>query len=1259
MQSPDFKYDSSHFFHDLMMSWTFPVISFYRKNIPSPDNLINIPKRVKFDTSLTSLEEEWAKESVKPSPSFLKALLRVIGWDIFKYFLPGIFGYNLGLAQALLVIYLTRYIEESSADPWDGVLYITLYAVSTLFSYFFLNLSAFKVFTLIARVKSMIPCLLYQKLVNISQLAISEGNTKGKIANIIGSELEILDGMTSLVWLFSLPIFLIGAFFIIGFTTGVAGVIGLVVVILHFPAIMLVCKIAGNFRIKVNIAGDVRIKMITSLIEGIRIVKLYGWESPNLETIFKQRALEIKTAYKKICFLSLNRTLSNGGIGLTLFITFLIYIYLGNELEPGIVYSTATILLMTQTMVSYIGSLAVFQLFLFIIAMKRVTEILVIKNNTRVSLENSEDYAIKLSNANFSWKEAGEIRGISRKSLKIDAEVTTYDGDIVLEHVNAKVRKGELVIVVGPVGCGKTSLLMGLMQEIPLIGGDMSINGSIAVAGEDPWIVSGTIKDNVLMGLEYEEKFYKKVISACALDKDIEKFKFGDNTWVGDKGITLSGGQKARLSLARAAYTNRDILLLDDPLSAVDAEVSSHLFKKCIKDFLREKTVILATHQTHYISEADKILVLNSGSQLFFGEFNDLKLKENIMNLIGEAGHQKPKAEQKSSVNGVRDIEFNTDAKGKSLMQEEEKTIMTIPFKIYYKFLTLGSKNWLMIPILLAILTVTQALYSMTLWWLSVWSKADPSDQGSSFYLWVYAVIILCLYLFTYLRGFLFGVGLLKNAEKLHNSALKGITESEVSFFDKNPTGNMVARFSKDTMMVDETLITFFIEFISTTILLLGNVTVIAIIAPPNLAAIIAFLFYLFILIRTIVPLTTVLKRLELASKSPILSLVNSTLSGLPVIRCLDLQQKFTKEMKKFVTHNLRAYLTYHMMLRFYQGYSELGATIVSILNVIILILYKGNISNSVAAMSISFTISTSGWANWWAKTMIETENLMASPQRLLEYSEIPKEGDYESDIDFKITNGHIEFKNLYMKYRENLPCVLKSLNLKIEGGKKVGIIGRTGAGKSSIMHALFRLVNPCSGTIFIDGQNYLEIGLHQLRKQLSVIPQSPTIFLASIRDNLDPFHEHTDEEIDEVLKHSKLYDLVSAFPQGLDHILAGDGGNLSAGQKQLFCLARALIRKNKIVMMDEATANVDRETDKLIQKKIKKKFRGSTLLIVAHRLRTIVDSDIIIVMDGGACKEIDSPKMLVSQESSLFRKMIMCTGAEESNYLLNKISSH
>ena len=518
------------------------------------------------------------------------------------------------------------------------------------------------------------------------------------------------------------------------------------------------------------------------------------------------------------------------------------------------------------------------------------------------------------------------------------------------------------------------------------------------------------------------------------------------------------------------------------------------------------------------------------------------------------------------------------------------------------------------------------------------------------------AILVFILYILTYLRNIVIQYPLINCAERLHNLALSGIAYTKSLFFDKNPTGRMLNRFAKDTSQMDEVLLIFLGETVSTSTLILGNFIVIIIICPYILIALAILICYVIFIGKLLVGPNKGLRRLELITKSPILSVLNSSINGLSTIRCLNLEKKFKNEMNQSIMVNMKTYSAFQMSSRNIQMYLELAPNVMNILNIVALVLLKNTMQPGLAGMSIALSVTIMGYVGYFFRTLIETDNYMASPQRLFEYQNLEREGELDKNPDFKVSKGKIEIVNLYMRYRENYDYALKNLNFTIQPGMKTGVVGRTGAGKSSIMQVLFRLVNPTKGFIYIDGQDIMQAGLHDIRKQMSVIPQSAMLFISSLKDNLDPFHEHSDEEITKVLHKVRLGVLLEQLPEGLNSQINSKGLSLSAGQKQLVCLARAILRKNKIVMIDEATANVDSETDEFIQSQLMKRFKHSTLIIIAHRLRTIIESDWIIVMDEGATKEEGHPRDLVKKPNSQFLSMINHTGPEESQYLLSKL---
>ena len=1252
-----FPYDKSNLIKDLFFTWIFPLVNFYRKIPATEFNVFDLPDRFVYVDDLYKIKKEWKRIRRSPRPNIFYAI-----WPIFKKrfiisVLPGTISYNCALINAVMLYYIVRYMNDQTSVI---VPYIVIYFISVGFNMLCMSYTFRSTQLLVAKLKACLTEIIFHKTLKAGYAEISQGSQSGKLMSLISADLELLDGISTLPIVFSMPLLLTGSTILLWFNLGVSGVIGLLVKILHLPLILYFGKMIGTIRLKTAWFGDSRMQKITNLIEGIRIVKLYGWESPYLDSLFDIRNKEMKQHSKKTIISSINKSIYTGSTGLILFVTFSCYITLGNKLDPSTAFSAITILNLCNSIINHLGSTGAKQIFLIMASFKRISQAMIMKDkkinqdkekNIQETIEN--EYSVILKKCKFVWKEP--------KNTKIYNTVQNTKGDFksefYLKKLNFKVRKGEFVIVIGAVGSGKTTLLLGLLNEIFLKNGSMSLIGELAFACENPWIVSGTIKENIISSQIEDIEFYNDVIKKCCLEKDLELFKdFGDDTMIGDRGITLSGGQKARIALARAVYTNRDIILLDDPLSAVDPEVCLSLFNNCIKGILKEKTVILATHQTQFVSQADKILILDDGKQVFFGTYEEL-LSQNFDEYLGKMKQtegiettDEPKIESKK-------IERLVKIKDQKFIVAEETTKGNVPFKIYIKFFMLGFKNPIFLTITILIQIAVQFCYLAVLYWVAYWINA--SDQNSSFYIYWLAIIVFVLYLLSFLRVFSILFPLHNSGRHLHNLAIKGLACTESLYFDKNPTGRMLNRFGKDTSQVDEILTNYLCETLTSLTNVLGNFIVVFIISPYSAIMLVIIALFFLLILRYFNLVINDFKRIEQVTKSPILSLVNSSIHGLTTIRSLNLEKSLKLKMKDAIEVNYKSQCAYQMILRAFEFYLDFGPNILSLVNIIVLVNLKDRIDPSLAAMSMSITLGMIGYVGPIFKALIETDNYMTSVQRLFEYKELKPEGFYDLNESFVITKGKIEISDLSLRYRQNYDLALKNLSFTIQAGMKTGIVGRTGAGKSSIMQVLFRLTNPENGTIYIDGQDYMKAGLHDLRKQMSVIPQSATLFIASLKDNLDPFHEHSNEEIIKVLKKVRLGNLLGMLPNGLDSQINSDELSLSAGQKQLVCLARAILRKNKILMIDEATANMDSETDEFIQRQLNKQFKGCTMLIIAHRLRTIIDSDWIVVMEAGTSVEEGDPKGLVNNPESEFMKMIQHTGPEESIYLLSKLSSY
>ena len=1246
-----FNYDDANLAEDLLMRWALKMLGYYRANPPSFGNTIEIPNRLQYFEQYEKLKTFWEIERNLEKPNLLNALWKVIKNDFIIAVIPGVVSYNVLIIASLMIIYIIDYMNAST-EPIENIIgYITVFSICIVIFTFSFNYSYTKVIFISAKLKGFLSQILFEKTLKLSYGELSKGNQSGKLSSLMASDVEYFDGLAHIPYFLSIPTFIAGSLVLLWFNLGISGVIGLAVVVLHFPIVMALGKLTGKYRLASAAIGDARMKMICNLIEGIRTVKLYGWEHPYLDSIFAERKREINEIGNKGVISGFMGISTYGSIALALLVTFSIFISLGNEMNIGKAYSSVVVLGVCSRLVNSVGSIGFSSIFLLLASLKRFTQFLLLEEKPNTSYEICEGDSLHVTHCTISWSKPENTNEDS------DEHKNLIENSIVwsLTDINFSIKPGELIIVIGSVGSGKTTLFMGILQELYISNGSIAKNGEIAFAGEDPWIISGTIRENILMGAEYKEEWYNKVINSCSLGRDLELFQeLGDQTMVGDRGITLSGGQKSRVSLARAVYSNREIYLLDDPLSAVDAEVCSSLFTQCIEGVLGSKAVILATHQAHFVSQASKIIILDGGNQVFFGTYQELQDGgySSYLGKISQGSKHRHKGEETSKDVGRE--EKKVEVKDAISILDEEKAEGTVPLSLYWGYLMLGYRYWFFFFSAILIQIFARASYIAIIFWIAYWSRGG--DQTDSKYYIGISVLVLMVYSLFYFRQYIFLIPLLNSSKNLHNLALSGLVFTKSVFFDRNPTGRMLNRFSKDISIMDETLVTSIGEtnLIATMVILNGIVVII--IAPYNLIPFSALIIYCYYLIQYFASPNKQLKRLDLTSKSPVLTLLNASIHGLVPIRCFNLQPTFLQDMNQLIKHNIATHISFKISLRTLQLYLEFGPNLFIILNIVILVLMKDSIQPELAAMSITLTIAMMGFIGQLFRIIIETDNNMASPQRLYEIANLESEGTLVESGLFKITSGKLQVCNVYMRYRENYDYALRDLSFSIEAGAKAGIVGRTGAGKSSIMQILFRLVNPEKGVILIDGQDYMKAGLHELRRQMSVISQSATLFIASLKDNLDPLHEHTDEEVIKVLNKVRLGNVLAELPEGINSHINSKGLSLSAGQKQLVCLARAVLRKNKIVMIDEATANVDSETDEFIQSQIRGRFKNSTVITIAHRLRTVIESDWIVVIDEGYAKEEGNPRELVKNENSLLMKMVAHTGHDESHYLLSKL---
>ncbi|KAJ0801893.1 putative ABC-type xenobiotic transporter [Helianthus annuus] len=818
------------------------------------------------------------------------------------------------------------------------------------------------------------------------------------------------------------------------------------------------------------------------------------------------------------------------------------------------------------------------------------------------------------------------------------------------------------VAVCGTVGSGKSSLLSCILGEVSKISGSVKVEGSKAYVAQSAWIQSGKIEDNILFGREMDRERYEKVLEACSLKKDLEILSFGDQTVIGERGINLSGGQKQRIQIARALYQDADIYLFDDPFSAVDAHTGSHLFKECMLQFLDSKTVIYITHQVEFLPAADLILVLRDGRITQAGKYNDLlNFGSDFMDLVGahkealsaidsmgttvqeQTGSSKKNTNDDQ--NGIPDDSSGSKAQ---LVQEEEREKGRVGFSVYWKYVTTAYGGALAPLILLVVILFQVLQIGSNYWmaWASPVSASDPAPVTSSTLIIVYVALSAGCALCVLARGLLIATMAYKAATILFHQMHLAIFRSPMSFFDSTPSGRILNRASTDQSAVDLQIPYQVASFVFAIIQLLGIIAVMSQCAWQVIIIFIPVAGMCVWLQQYYLPSAREMSRLVGVCKGPVIQNFAETISGSTTIRSFDQQARFQDTNLKLNDDFSRPKFHAAAAMEWLGIRLDMLSSFTFAVFLIFLVsIPEGTIDASIAGLAATYGLTLNNLQGWAVWTLTNLENKIISVERIFQYSSIPSEPpliiESNRPDDQWPSQGEVDIRHLQVRYAPHMPLVLRGLTCTFTGGKKTGIVGRTGSGKSTLIQTLFRLVDPAAGQILIDGINISTIGLHDLRSRLSIIPQDPTMFEGTIRSNLDPLEEYTDDKIWEALDKCQLGDEVRSKEGKLDSPVTENGENWSVGQRQLVCLGRVLLKKSKVLVLDEATASVDTATDGMIQQTLAKHFTDSTVIMIAHRITSVLDSDMVLVLEQGLIEEYDSPTKLLEDKSSSFAKLV------------------
>ncbi|KNE55572.1 hypothetical protein AMAG_01463 [Allomyces macrogynus ATCC 38327] len=1299
----------------LFFSWQTPLMRLGYSRPLEYEDMYQLPDSLSADANCKLVTEQWnhevervrrinddarAKAEANPTPekdgaatkppTIAPSLVRVI-WGAYgtPWLVAGIFNAtNIAcqVSSPVVLQLLLTYLQGEelhakhpnaalppSAPSWAGGAYGYILVLGIFALQFLSTLSNSLMFFLTMRVgmtlRGGMVATVYAKALRLSAKARAAEFNAGRVTNIISTDTARLDFMMPQAHtLWAAPVQLVIVLCLLLRLVGIATLGGFALMAIAIPTTSAVMRKLSALRKQNQLLTDQRVKLMNEVLQGIKVIKLLGWEVAITDAVMVLRDKELALIKRLVVWRAWITGISQVIPAIAAIIVFATYYAMGNTLTPAIVFSALALfnqlrlpLMMIPASLSFLVDAKV--------AMDRISSLL-----TAEELSDQPE-----------WLEDGP------NALVVDgAEFEWEDNLPQIHNAHLTVPKGSLVAVVGAVGSGKSSLLSGIVGEMKRTKGHVQVSGRVGYCPQQAWIQNATLKDNILFGLPFDAARYARAVRLASLERDFKQLPDGEMTEIGEKGITLSGGQKARINIARAIYFDADILLLDDPLSAVDAHVGSHLFNTTITTELKGKTRVLVTHALHFVPQCDYVVYLKDGKIVEQGTFDDLMAADgafaeqmrNFGGLTSSSGSDESSDEEESTteansvahlvakkvVDVTDDDAHEGDSSGDSvvrlsrngttkskpaktagkLMQAEERSTGSVEWEVYKSYMrAMGGVGG--VSLILGVLILSQVFRVGNDLWLSAWTSGWQ-NLSQNVYLGVYFGWGVGQAASNVLSAMQFAFGGLRAARAMHREAVLRVTRSPMSFFDTTPLGRVINRFSKDQDQMDNTLMDSIRMFLGTLSMTLSTFVIMCVASPLFIAPLVPLLV-IYYYVQLFYRHTSIeLKRLDSLSRSPLYAQFTESLNGIVTIRAFREQDRFMHVNRDFIDNNNRCYFETVCAQRWLSIRIETIGNFLVFFAGLFGVLSRGSSSTALIGLSMSYALQVTGALNWCIRQMAEAEMQMNSVERIAYYAEqleteAPPVTDVRPPTSQWPEQGEVVMDNVTMAYRQGLDPVLRDVSLRIPPGSKCGIVGRTGAGKSSLIVALFRLVELTAGTISIDGVDISKLGLSDLRTHLSIIPQDPVLFSGTVRSNLDRFNQADDATLWSCLERAGLKDYVQAQPEGLDAYVAENGESLSVGQRQLMCLARAMVRSTTVLIMDEATASVDLPTDALIQQAIRRDFAGSTVLTIAHRLNTIIDYDLIVVMDAGRVAEVGSPAELLANPESQFSSLIDETG--------------
>uniref|UniRef100_A0AAQ5XGW4 ATP-binding cassette, sub-family C (CFTR/MRP), member 9 n=1 Tax=Amphiprion ocellaris TaxID=80972 RepID=A0AAQ5XGW4_AMPOC len=1206
--------------------WMNPLIIGAHKRPIELKKIGKLPIAMRALTNYLRLKDAYEDQrDPERAPSIWRSMYRAFGRPIL---LSSTFRYLadlLGFAGPLCISGIVKYLKtkDEVATTYLGVYFMSstellqnssvlaiLLFLALVLQRTFLQASYYVTIETGINLRGALLAMIYNKILRLSTSNMSMGEmTLGQINNLVAIETN------QLMWflflcpnLWAMPVQIVMGVILLYYLLGCSALVGASVIVLLAPVQYLIAtKLADTQKNTLEHSTD-RLKTTTEILKGIKLLKLYAWENIFCDSVEETRGKEL-TSLKTFAFYTSMSIFMNAAIPIAAVLATFVMHHFINKTGPSPSEAFA--------------ALALFHIL--------VTPLFLLSTVVR--------FAVKalVSNGSFTWG----------------------SNLLTLSDINIRIPTGQLTMIVGQVGCGKSSLLLAMLGEMQAIEGRVywsnfmntgpvvltcylfaSISHdapsknrySVAYAAQKSWLLNATVEENITFGSPFNKQRYKAVIDACSLQPDIDLLPFGDQTEIGERGINLSGGQRQRICVARALYQNTNIVFLDDPFSALDIHLSDHLMQEGILKFLQDdkRTVVLVTHKLQYLIHADWIIAMKDGSVLREGtlkdiQTHDVELYDHWKTLMNRQDQELEKVNI-SQPTYDDNMSMTTNRRSK------------IPWKVCWCYLSSG--GFFMVFLMVSSKLLKHSVIVTIDYWLALWTSSKTNQSQDSYYLTVF--IILCaagitLCLITSLTVEFLG---LSAATNLHHNLLNKIIHAPIRFFDITPLGQILNRFSADTNIIDQHIPPTLESLTRSTLLCLSAIGVIASITPAFLIALVPLGVAFYFIQKYFRVASKDLQDLDDSTQLPLLCHFSETAEGLTTIRAFRQEARFKQRMLELTDTNNTAYLflsaanqTHHLIV--------LTAAATSIWS-----LRYGLQAGGLVGLGLTYALTVTNYLNWVVRNLADLEVQMAAVKKVNSFLGTESE-NYEGSMDSSQVpenwphNGEIKIQDLCVRYDPMLKPVLKHVNAYVEPGQKVGICGRTGSGKSSLSLAFFNMVDIFEGKIIIDGIDICKLPLQTLRSRLSIILQDPVLFSGSIRFNLDPERTCTDDRLWEALEIAQLKNMVKALAGGLDAVVTEGGENFSVGQRQLFCLARAFVRKSSILIMDEATASIDMATENILQKVVMTAFADRTVVTIAHRVHTILTADLVIVMKRGNILEYDKPETLLEQEDGMFASFV------------------